>query len=130
MQNNLFEFRKARGMSQMELARKSGVSRTTIWQIETNPDYAAKKSVLEALAHALGVTVSELLISLPDAIRLNGRYELTENGEGYLGGSFFDANHLMQILEKYGKDATQITVLIERKPELTGDADGNCGDGA
>lgn len=114
----------------MELARKSGVSRTTIWQIESNPDYIVKTSALEALAHALGVTVIELLISLPDTIRLNGRYELTENGEGYLGGSFFDANHLMQILEKYGKDAIQITVLIERKPELTGDADGNCGDGA
>lgn len=65
MQNNLFEIRKSRGLSQMELAKKSGVSRATIWQIETNPDYAAKITVITALAKALDVTVDQLLCDRP-----------------------------------------------------------------
>lgn len=65
MQNNLFEIRKSSGMSQMELAKKSGVSRTTIWQIETNPDYVAKITVIAALAKALDVTVDKLLCDHP-----------------------------------------------------------------
>lgn len=55
--NRLREVRISKGMTQTELARKSGVSRVTIWAIESDDEYSVKTKTLEALATALGVTV-------------------------------------------------------------------------
>jgi DNA-binding XRE family transcriptional regulator len=51
--NRLREIRLARGLSAAELARRSGISRQTIFTIEANPDYAPRGLVQLALCQAL-----------------------------------------------------------------------------
>lgn len=61
MENRVKECRNKLGLSQMELAEKSGVSRSTIAEIE-----AGKRTpgvdIAILLARALGVSVTELFI--------------------------------------------------------------------
>lgn len=57
----LAEMRKARGLTQDELAKKAGVSRRTIARIEVNPEYNANVKLLKRLADALGCTTNELI---------------------------------------------------------------------
>lgn len=52
------EVRESLGISQEELSRRSGISRTIIWNLETNPNAETTTKTLKSLAEALGTTVS------------------------------------------------------------------------
>ena len=56
----LREVREAKGMSQEELEKTSGVSRQTISSIENEKSTNVMSGTLIALARALGVTVDEI----------------------------------------------------------------------
>lgn len=57
------ECRKARRMSQSELARLSGVSRSIISGLETGRTSVTTTSTILKIANALNVTVEELFYS-------------------------------------------------------------------
>lgn len=57
------EFRKAKNMSQEELAERSGVSRQTISMIENDDSRAATTKTLARIAKALDTTVADLFFS-------------------------------------------------------------------
>lgn len=59
MLNNVRELRKAAGLSLNELAQRSGISRTTIWAIETGRAEVVQSTTLIAIADALGKEVQE-----------------------------------------------------------------------
>lgn len=59
MHNRLAELRTARGLSAVELAAAIGVSRQTVYAIESG-DYAPNTTVALKLAEALGVAVEEI----------------------------------------------------------------------
>lgn len=50
--------RESKGLSQEELAKKADVSRTTIWNLETNPKAETTTKTLQKIADALDTTVS------------------------------------------------------------------------
>lgn len=54
------ECREALGMTQMELAVKSGVSRGTIAALENDKKTATTTETLRKIAKALGVTIAHL----------------------------------------------------------------------
>ena len=56
------EIRESKGMSQAELCEKSGITRATIWKLETKADEVTTSSTLLKIADALGVTVGELFL--------------------------------------------------------------------
>lgn len=60
---NLRRIRKEKGMSQMELAKKSGISQASISYYENCTEYPGIDKVYD-LARVLGVNVSDL-ISMP-----------------------------------------------------------------
>lgn len=60
MKNKLKEYREKLGISQEELAEKSGVSRTTISDLENNKKEVTTNITLEKLAEALGKKVSTI----------------------------------------------------------------------
>lgn len=62
MQNDLKKIREAKGMSISELARRSGLSRQTIYNIEGDPDRVIDSKTMEDLAAALGVKVSKIFL--------------------------------------------------------------------
>ena len=57
------EIREAQGLSQSELAEKSGIARATIWRLETGENEETTTKTLLKIADALGVTVSELFFA-------------------------------------------------------------------
>ncbi len=57
------EIREQKNMSQEELSRKSGVSRTTISNLENNSMKTAMTSTLLKIANALGVTVDQIFFN-------------------------------------------------------------------
>jgi transcriptional regulator with XRE-family HTH domain len=57
---NLRKYRQARGLSQEELAHRAEIDRTYISSLERSV-YAAGIDVVERLARALGVEVTDLL---------------------------------------------------------------------
>ena len=57
------EFREKIGMTQEELAEKSGVSRTTIWSLENGTEKNATTKTLLKLAHTLGTTVDNIFFT-------------------------------------------------------------------
>ena len=59
MRYRIREIRKNLGMTQDELSEKSGISRATVWKLETGDEVTMTKTLL-AIAKALGVSVSEL----------------------------------------------------------------------
>ena len=61
--NRVKEIREKIGMSQAELAEKSGISRTMISQLETNQKVDCKVSTLIAISDTLGRPVSEIFLS-------------------------------------------------------------------
>lgn len=67
--------RKARGLTQQELAHKTDVSRIYIQALESNRRSPSMK-LLNKLAEALGVVPSDLLESFPND--QNGRLQLEE----------------------------------------------------
>lgn len=54
------EVRKEKGMTQVELARRSGVSRQTIGKIEKDDGYITNVGVLMNLAKALDTTIDSI----------------------------------------------------------------------
>lgn len=60
MQFKIREAREAAGMSQEELAKKSGVNRTTLSGLETGTLKNTSTKTLFAIAKALGVTVDAI----------------------------------------------------------------------
>lgn len=56
------DIREQKKMSQEELSQKSGVSRTTISNLENNIDKTAMTSTLVKIANALGVTVDQIFL--------------------------------------------------------------------
>lgn len=61
MKLDIRRIRKEKGISQEELAKKSGVSRPTISNLENNPDAITTTDTLQKIAVALGVKVSDFL---------------------------------------------------------------------
>ena len=62
MKYNLKEVRQSREISQKELAKRSGVPRATICGIETGAKDNVTVKTLQALASALGVQLSDLIL--------------------------------------------------------------------
>ena len=60
MQNKLRQARDDANMSQEELAKKSGISRTTISGIESNEDTVVKTSTIIAIANALNKRAQDI----------------------------------------------------------------------
>lgn len=56
------EYREKAGMTQEELAAKSGVSRGTIIRLEDNTQKTATTKTLSKIADALGVTVGDIFL--------------------------------------------------------------------
>jgi transcriptional regulator with XRE-family HTH domain len=63
----LKEFREAQRLSQAELARRSGVSQSTISRIEAGATGGLNLASLEGLADALGVNAALLIVHEPKA---------------------------------------------------------------
>lgn len=63
MANKLKEMRYKRMMSMSELARRSGISRATIWMIETQPDKVTTNKTMDALAKALDMKVNDIFFA-------------------------------------------------------------------
>lgn len=61
MENRIKELRESHGLTQEQLASKSGVSRATISALENGKSVDIKAGTLHKLAQALGVHVSDLL---------------------------------------------------------------------
>lgn len=57
------ETREALKMTQEELSEKSGISRTTISQLESGEARQTTTNTLLALARAMGVTVEQIFFS-------------------------------------------------------------------
>ena len=73
---NLRALRRARGLSQEELAHQAGIDRTYISALERNV-YNPSIDVVDRLAEVLGVDVAELL-KRPSADPQNSKSELDE----------------------------------------------------
>ena len=56
------EIRESKGMTQAELCDKSGITRATIWKLETGENEVTTSRTLLKIAEALGVTVGELFL--------------------------------------------------------------------
>lgn len=56
------EKRSMMGLSQSELARKSGVSRTTIWKLENDEDAVVMTDTLQRIADALECEVKDFIL--------------------------------------------------------------------
>ena len=56
------EIREMRGMSQSELAEKTGITRATIWRLETGEEETTTTKTLLKIAEALGASVGELFL--------------------------------------------------------------------
>lgn len=54
------EIRERIGMTQMQLSKKSGVSRTTIWALENGSESITTTKTLKKIADAMNVAVDEL----------------------------------------------------------------------
>ena len=63
MANNLRKIRTEQGISQSELARRSGVSRQTINKIEADKASSIKTTILVKLADALDHSVAEIFFN-------------------------------------------------------------------
>ena len=61
--NRLKNIRESIGLSQEELATMAGVSRTTIWTLETNPQAYTTTKTLQKIADALESTVAEVFFA-------------------------------------------------------------------
>ena len=57
------EWRELLGMTQEELAKKSGISRTTISALENGEDKNTSSKTLLAIAAALGTTVEKIFFT-------------------------------------------------------------------
>lgn len=62
MENKLKEYREKKGMTQEELAAASGISRTTISQVEGNAVTNLSLKTMQKLANALGYKVKTIFL--------------------------------------------------------------------
>ena len=62
MVNRLKELREEKGISQEELSKRSGVSRTIISYIETQKDVDVKLKTLVAIARVLDKKISDIFL--------------------------------------------------------------------
>lgn len=62
MQYRIREIREAQGIPQYQLAKKSGVSRATIWKLEKKEDQITTTETLNKIANALNVEPGELFL--------------------------------------------------------------------
>ena len=58
------EVRESKGMSQEELAKRADISRTIIWNLETNPCAETTTKTLKKIAEALGRDVRNYISKL------------------------------------------------------------------
>lgn len=63
MEFRIKEIREGKGMTQTELSEKSGVTRTTIWKLETGEEEVTTSRTLEKIAKALDVSIGELFLA-------------------------------------------------------------------
>ena len=63
MANKLKEMRFRRMMSIEDLSRKSGISRTRIWQIETHRARNVTVNTMQALADALNMPINKIFFA-------------------------------------------------------------------
>ena len=63
MENRVKEAREALGMSQVELARRSGVSRATIWAVESKKNYSMTTKKMMAIAEAMNEEVQNIFFT-------------------------------------------------------------------
>lgn len=66
MKYRVKEIREQKGISQEELAEKSGVSRTTIWALEHDDSKVTTTKTLFSLATAMGVKFDDLFLPHAD----------------------------------------------------------------
>lgn len=57
------ELRESRGMSQAELCEKTGLTRATIWKLETGDDEVTTSKTLLKIAEALDVNIGDLFLA-------------------------------------------------------------------
>ena len=62
IKNRLKELREISGMSQEELAKKSGISRTTLSKIENNEEVNVNTRTIAKLADVFNVKPSEIFL--------------------------------------------------------------------
>jgi putative transcriptional regulator len=62
IKNRLKELRELSGMSQEELAKKSGISRTTLSKIENNEEVNVNTRTIAKLADVFNVKPSEIFL--------------------------------------------------------------------
>ena len=62
IKNRLKEFREKRGISQVELCEKTGLSRTTISKIENNEEINVNTQTIAKIADYFGVQPSEIFL--------------------------------------------------------------------
>jgi transcriptional regulator with XRE-family HTH domain len=58
MNTNILKIREQKGITQEELVRKSGVSRTTIYLLESGRSIVTTNITMQKIAEALGESVS------------------------------------------------------------------------
>ncbi len=61
MRYKIRELREQRGLTQDALARMSGITRATLWGLETDDTKVTTTATLQAIAQALGVKVSDIV---------------------------------------------------------------------
>ena len=60
--NRLKDIRESKGMTITDLAKASGVTRQTIYRLESDEDDTANTKTLKDLADALGVKISDFFM--------------------------------------------------------------------
>lgn len=121
---NLKKIRKARGLTQINLSDLSGVSQSTICEIEKNA-YLPKISVTIKLANALNIAVVDLDEELEKNIKSSGARLVNDDLTNYVATSDFEAIKLMNFskgikvetnLDAYvAKESNQIIYLPDVK---------------
>ena len=61
MRYKIKQLREQQGLTQEALAAKSGITRATIWGLETDDNKITTTATLQALAQALGTQISNLI---------------------------------------------------------------------
>jgi len=121
---NLKRIRKARGLTQINLSELSGVSQSTVCEIEKNA-YLPKISITIKLANALNISVVNLDEELEKNIKSSGARLVNEDLTNYVATSDFEAIKLIKFsngfkvempLDSYAaKESNQIIYLPDVK---------------
>ena len=102
LSRNIIKFRKAKGLTQMQLAELSGLSKRMIAYYETNISNPPVRNLL-AIAKALNVTIYDLLGETPT----NGNVELFDDID------MRTLKKIMLIKELPKRDRTMIYKMID-----------------